>query len=389
MLDRAADTGRATGLVTSAQVWSDTPAGFAVHLNEDDDGEFDNDTVLRDMVDNPDVGLIMGTGHPEFNNDGNPKGSYFGGNVPRDVWNDLDNGDDGWTLIEQRSEFQELATADEPPARVFGMAQTDGTLQHDRPGERAEPFATPLLQGVPRLPEMASGALNVLRNTSEAGLFLMVEAATVDHSGHAGELGRTIEEMVAFDETVDAVSAWVGANGGWEQNLVVVTSDHETGHLWGAGSCAAQDFRPLTGEPGEPPAAEFCDFTDGAPGDENPHYHTNALVPLFAQGAGAQRFADYVVGSDPAASPRRSHDWGRRRWSSSAAIWRSSPRLRRSWISSPRSPVWVARRGMAPRSRSPNGSASPAVGWCWPLVVTSPTRWPGACSPGGRRGRCC
>src|SRR5699024_10249549 len=73
----------------------------------------------------------------------------------------------------------------------------------------------------------------------------------------------------------------------WEETTVVVTSDHETGNLWGAGTYESGAFEPITGVQGELPAAEFTDWTDGEPGDGTPHYHTHQLVPVYAKGAAA------------------------------------------------------------------------------------------------------
>ena len=63
-----------------------------------------------------------------------------------------------------------------------------------------------------------------------------------------------------------------------------VTSDHEKGRSWGPGG----DFDPIVDNgmgmiPGH-------SWQSGS--------HTNSLVPLNAQGAGAQRFASKIIGID-------------------------------------------------------------------------------------------
>src|SRR5699024_10439138 len=161
------------------------------------------------------------------------------------------------------------------------------------------PFAAPQAENVPHLEEMTTAALNTLHNASDEGFFLMAEAATVDHSGHAGELGRTIEAMVGFNDTVEAVADWVEAESSWEETTVVVTADHETGNLWGAGTSESNEFEPITGAAGDLPSAEFADWTDGEPGEENPHYHTLSLVPLFARGPAGPALEAAATGQDP------------------------------------------------------------------------------------------
>ena len=80
-----------------------------------------------------------------------------------------------------------------------------------------------------------------------------------------------------------------------------MTADHETGHLWGDGTGSFfdvngngmfdvnQDYAHITdkGSSNLPGAA----FFSGS--------HTNALVPLFAKGAGSEAFNFCVEGRDP------------------------------------------------------------------------------------------
>jgi alkaline phosphatase len=68
----------------------------------------------------------------------------------------------------------------------------------------------------------------------------------------------------------------VEKNSSWDETLVVVTADHETGYLAGAGAGPEAGWTPMTGAAGQLP-----DLTWHSGG------HTNALVPLFAKGAGA------------------------------------------------------------------------------------------------------
>ena len=44
-------------------------------------------------------------------------------------------------------------------------------------------------------------------------------------------MNRLIEEQIEFDEAVDAVVDWVEAESSWQETLVVVPADHETGYL--------------------------------------------------------------------------------------------------------------------------------------------------------------
>jgi alkaline phosphatase len=125
----------------------------------------------------------------------------------------------------------------------------------------------------PTLPKLAQVALDRLSRNPK-GFFLMIEGSQPDWRGHANEPIQTvIDEMLDFDRTIGVVLDFARANPG---TLVVVTADHETGGL---------------------AVGERADTLTGA---YTTDYHTGSMVPLFAYGPGAERFAgiqeNYVVG---------------------------------------------------------------------------------------------
>jgi alkaline phosphatase len=127
---------------------------------------------------------------------------------------------------------------------------------------------------VPTLAEMARAALNVLDEDPD-GFCLLIEGGAVDWASHDGRAGRMIEEMTEFNRAVEAVLAGLDERGLLGETLVVVTADHESGHL--AGPVPAYVF--LTGD------------------------HTNSLVPLFARGPGSGSFAALADDTDPVRGP--------------------------------------------------------------------------------------
>ena len=176
---------------------------------------------------------------------------------------------------------------------MIGVARVATTLQQGRAAAAdvddaavEAPFTAPLNEGVPTLAEMTRGALNVL-GADPDGLLLMIEGGAVDWAAHANQCGRMIEEQIDFNRAVEAVVAWVEANSTWEETLLVVTADHETGFLNGPG--ADDEWCPLPScEAGTAPAVRW--HSGG---------HTNSLVPFFARGAGAERFIARATGDDP------------------------------------------------------------------------------------------
>lgn len=277
--ERAAAVGKATGVVTSVPFSHATPAGFATH-------EADRDSYRAITADYlaSDLDVIMGAGHPFYDDDHRRVGEQYKYISTAD-WLALTTGDTPFTFLDDPSDLAALATAVDPPDRVFGVAQVASTLQERRTGDlQADPYAAPL-NDVPSLATLARGALNVLGRDPD-GLLLMVEGGAIDWAGHDNSAGRLIEEALAFDATVQAVVTWVEHESSWDETLVVVTADHETGHLTGPGPEGG--WAPLTGTRGQVAANTWQS-------DE----HTNSLVPLFARGAGAQQLVERADASDP------------------------------------------------------------------------------------------
>lgn len=293
--------GRSTGVVTSVQFAHATPAGCAVN-GEDRDEYLE---ISREMITRSPLDVLMGAGHPLFDRQGRaaakPEYRCVGG---PDTWEgllagstggdaDADGWPDPWQLVEEPAAFRALASGEAPP-RVLGVARVRETLQQQRAGDRqADPFVAPPLEGVPSLADMARAALNVLDADAD-GFFLMVEGGAVDWASHDNQPGRLVEEVAGFAEAVTAVRAWVGAHGGWERNLLVITADHETGYLGGPAPADGPEPGCRASLPLEPrgrgrlPGLRF-----GA------RDHTNALVPLLAAGAGSLELAARAGHEDP------------------------------------------------------------------------------------------
>jgi alkaline phosphatase len=177
---------------------------------------------------------------------------------------------------------------------VLGVPQVANTLQFKRSGDKKKtlPYEIPLTESIPTLAEMTQAALNVLDNDPD-GLFLMIEGGAIDWAGHGNSSGRVIEEEIDFNKAVDAVVAWVEKNSSWDETLVIVTGDHETGYLLGPGSGP--------GTEGTPVFASLKNNGKGKlPGMQwNSGGHTNSLIPIYAKGNGSKALAGRVVGKDP------------------------------------------------------------------------------------------
>jgi len=289
--ERAKQLGKAAGVITTVFFDDATPAGFVVH-----NGARSNLTqIADDMLDSNSVDCIMGAGHPFYDSDGKhaqePNYKY----ISDKTWAALKNGSAGgssnpWMLVQTRAEFQALANG-KTPNRVFGLVQVYDTTQQKRSGDAfAAPYQVPFTQTVPTLAEMTNAALNVLNNDPN-GFFIMIEGGAVDWAAHANESGRLIEEMNDFNKSIEAVIRWIDNDSNWNETLVIITADHETGHLTGLGSGKTWNDIISNG-PGKLPAMEW-----------HSKNHTNSLVPFFAKGAGAEKFTETIDGNDPLRGP--------------------------------------------------------------------------------------
>jgi len=294
IIELAEVLGKKTGTVTSVTFCHATPASFLAHS----DDRYKYGDIVRQIIRESPVDVVMGCGHPLYDGSGQPVEEpdfrYLG---DQETWEDLLRGEAGadadrdgrpdpWTVIQTAEAFRSMIGGP-APNRVFGIAPSYRTLQQEREGDaQADPFEVPLVQTVPALSEMALAALNVLDDDPD-GFFLMIEGGAVDWAGEENQTGRMIEEQISFNRTVEAVVEWIEIHSRWEDTLLIVTSDHETGYITGPGS--GKEWKSLVNNgKGKVPGMEWHH-------DE----HTNSLVPLYAKGYGSERFAALADETDP------------------------------------------------------------------------------------------
>ena len=204
---------------------------------------------------------------------------------------DGDSKPDPWTLVRNLEEFRNLQKG-KTPKRVLGVPGVYSTLQQSRSFQNGEtkdspPFITQFITTVPTLAEMVNGALNVLDNNPK-GFFVMIEGGATDWASHGNQKGRLIEEVVGFNDAVEAVVNWVDAHSNWNETMVIVTGDHETGFLWGE-----KPFLPLVDKgKGNMPVMNF-----------NSNDHTNSLIPFYAKGAGSELYRNFADERDSVRGP--------------------------------------------------------------------------------------
>ena len=279
--ERAVETGRSAGVVSSVPFSHATPAAWAAH-NESRNNYHE---IAEEMIDS-DLDVIFGAGHPYYDDDNkklkDPDFNYIG----EEDYNRLSGDETEFEFSDSDSDFAKYARgqAHHLPERAFGIAQVASTLQYGRSGDSEVPHDVQP-NNVTDLPTMSRAALNIL-DQNEDGFHLMIEGGAIDWAGHGNDTARDIEEVQDFNDAVDATIEWVETESSWEETLVIVTSDHETGYL--SGPDDQPGFSPMTGEAGALPDVGW--YSGG---------HTNQLVPFYFRGAGSEAFFEEIVGTDP------------------------------------------------------------------------------------------
>lgn len=302
LVEWAKALGKSAGVVTSVPFSHATPAGFVAHNKV----RTNYSQIAYDMLLNSRCDVIMGCGDPGYDNNGNIRkgkwkdGKYVGdsafwvqfqqgsgkqtrfmvGGVNKQVKDiDGDGKPDPWTVIREAEDFRALQHG-ATPKRIMGCPKVYSTLQEGR--EMNDFIST-----VPTLAEMAGGALNVL-GKNPRGFFVMIEGGAIDWASHSNLKGRLMEEMTSFNEMVEAVVKWVNKNSNWDETLVIVTGDHETGLLWGG-----SPFIPLADRgKGKLPVMQF-----------NSTEHTNSLIAFFAKGPGSELYRGFADECDSVRGP--------------------------------------------------------------------------------------
>ena len=123
------------------------------------------------------------------------------------------------------------------------------------------------------LPDATSLAMNFL-NQDKDGFFLMIEGSQIDWAGHSNNAEYLVAEMLDFDKTIGLALDFAEKDG---ETLVLVTADHETGGF--TLSASEGDYNALSPT-----------FSTGG--------HSATLIPVFAYGPGAERFAGVYQNTD-------------------------------------------------------------------------------------------
>jgi alkaline phosphatase len=243
ILERLADQGFRTGLVSTSYLTHATPAAFAAHV--------DHREKLREIgkqyvtLTRPD--LLLG-----------------GGGKGLDTAEAAAN---GYAVCTDRAGLDKQLAA--RPRRVLGAFGAGHMPYEFEAAMRIDPGYDRL----PRLSEMVAASLKLLPREGR-GMFLMIEGARIDHASHDNHIANGVLETLEFDNAVKVVLDWAK---GRDDTLVVITADHECGGL------------KILADAGRSRWPEVAWASK---------HHTGVDVPLYAWGLGAGRFAGPLDNTD-------------------------------------------------------------------------------------------
>jgi alkaline phosphatase len=198
----------------------------------------------------------------------------------------------GYTIVQGRDAAEKITA----PAGKTVLVQTP-----DKPVD-ALPYAIERSEDDLTLPLITQAAINALYNKD--GFFAMIEGGKIDWAAHVNDGATVIHEVIDFSEAVRTALAFYNQHP--DETLIIVTADHETGGL-SVGSQGVYAFRPLAFDeqtkslsihPDKQEKEWVESLNEKALCGWTSTNHTGVVVPIFAIGAGSERFAGKMDNTD-------------------------------------------------------------------------------------------
>jgi alkaline phosphatase len=218
VLELARDAGKATGLVTTAQVTDASPAAFAAHVGD----RANQSDIAEQYLERTRVDVVLGGGEDHWLPDGDP------GAHPDRPAEDPEEGSSGshGDLVAMATElgYEHVTDAeglqDASSERLLGLFANQEMFQQADDGEG-------IYAPTVALADMASKALDVL-DDDEDGFFLVIEEEGIDEMAHHNNASLVIEAGRSLEATIEVALAFQAEH---PDTLVLVTGDHETGGM--------------------------------------------------------------------------------------------------------------------------------------------------------------
>jgi alkaline phosphatase len=271
LLERARAMGKATGVVTTAQVTDASPAAFGAHVPD----RADQSEIAQQFLVGSRPDVILGGGEDWWYPAGNP-GAY------PDTEEDQSKSTEG-NLVERARRLGYDYVSTRAQLRASDSRKLLGLFANEEMFTAANEGPEAAYEPVVPLPEMAGKALDVLSRDRD-GFFLFLEEEGIDEMAHSNNAHLVLAAGQALDRTVALAKAFAARHPG---TLILVDGDHETGGL------AIENVDPAD-ESGDGASAEDGPFPVAGTDlqftvDWTSGQHTGAATPLTAEGPGAER----------------------------------------------------------------------------------------------------
>ena len=235
VLEVANESGKATGVITTTDIWDATPAAFLSHAKD----RYDDARSIVQQIVSGKADVLLGGGSDLLGK----------GNFPSLA--ELKKSDR--VVVTSRAELEATKAR-----RVLGLFNT-------QPNDTEDPNAP--------LWVLAKWAIDRL-SADPDGFFLLIENEGIDTASHNKHSGDVAKALTEYDEALRVALDFAAAR---RDTLVIAVGDHETGGL------------DICCEGGEEKGWRMEWSTPD---------HTGAAIPLFAFGPGSESFAGYVDNTD-------------------------------------------------------------------------------------------
>ncbi len=269
--------GKATGLVTTAQVTDASPAAFFSHTA--DRGQ--QDRIASQYLDETRPDVILGGGEDWWHPSGVP-GTYP--DAPAEDPEEASKGTQG-DLVDRARQLGYTYAGSAPELQQAAGPKLLGLFANEEMFQQKPEGQGDVYSPVVDLSTMTRKALDTLDDAPN-GFFLFVEEEAVDEFAHHNNGPRVLQSMRSLDATVGLLRRYVADH---PDTLLVVTGDHECGGLTLESPTVSDD------ETGDAESVEDGPFpvagsTQTFVMDWTTTEHTDVPVPVTAEGPGADRF---------------------------------------------------------------------------------------------------
>jgi alkaline phosphatase len=237
----AKKAGKATGLVTTAQVTDASPAAFFSSTPQ----RSAQDEIARQNLEVSKPDVILGGGEDWWYPAGTA-GAYP--DHPAKDPSEASKGTKG-NLVDEAKKLGYTVATDSASLSAAGSSKLLGLFANEEMFEQRPEGEGDLYAPTVPLKDMTSKALSTLSKDKD-GFFLFVEEEGVDEFAHENNGEKMLASMKALDETVGMLRQYVTSH---PNTLLVVTGDHDCGGLTVEDTSATDesgDGKTISGEDG-------------------------------------------------------------------------------------------------------------------------------------------